>query len=56
MNELNKNILNAIKDLSDKSLSLSTIIEYIDYINRVRYTEDEIIKGLILLVKEQSNC
>lgn len=56
MSELNKNIFNAIKNLSDKDLSLSAIIEYIDYINRVRYTEDEIIKGLILLVKEQSNC
>lgn len=56
MNELNRNISNAIRNLSDKDLSLSNIIEYIDYINKVRYTEDKIIKGLILLVKEQSNC
>lgn len=54
MNELKKNVSNTISNLDDKDLSLSNIIENIDYINKVRYTEDEIIKGLIRLIKEHS--
>lgn len=53
--QLKKDVLNAIEKMNDKDLSLSNIIEYIDYINKVRYTEDEVIKGLIKLIKEHSS-
>ena len=52
-NNLKKYILETIDSLKSEELSISTIIEHIDYINKIRYTEDEVIKQLIEIIKER---
>jgi len=45
--QLKEDVINAIDNLNSKDLSISNIIKYIDYVNKIRYTEDELIKGMI---------
>ena len=52
-NNLKIYILETIDSLKSEELSISTIIEHIDYINKIRYTEDEVIKQLIEIIKER---
>ena len=52
-NNLKKYILETIDSLKSEDFSISTIIEHIDYINKIRYTEGEVIRQLIKIVKER---
>ena len=52
-NNLKKDILETIDSLKSEELSISTIIEHIDYINKIRYAEGEVIKQLIEMIKER---
>ena len=44
-------VLNAIKCLEDKDLSIDNIVEYIDYVNKIRYSEKEIIGSILFICK-----
>ena len=50
-NQLKQDVLNYIQKLNLKDLSIGNIIEYIDYVSKIRYTEEEIISTLFEIIK-----
>ena len=50
-NQLKQDVLNCIQKLNLKDLSIGNIIEYIDYVSKIRYTEEEIISTLFEIIK-----
>ena len=50
-NQLKQDVLNCIQKLNLKDLSIGNIIEYIDYVSKIRYTEKEIISALLEIIK-----
>lgn len=50
---LKEAVIKAIQKLEKKSLNLENVIEYIDYINKVRYSESEVITALLIIAKEK---
>ena len=50
-NQLQQDVLNCIQKLNLKDLSIGNIIEYIDYVSKIRYTEKEIISALLEIIK-----
>jgi len=50
-NDLDNYILNLLKTNS-KGISIEVIIDYLDYMNKVRYSESEIIEIVYKLIKE----
>ena len=50
-NQLKQDVLNCIQKLNLKDLSIGNIIEYIDYVSKIRYTEKEIIRTLFEIIK-----
>lgn len=49
--KLKEFVISSIRYLDD--LSIDNIIDYIDYVNKVRYTSEEIIEVLLRIVKEE---
>ena len=45
--KIKQDVINAIKKLRKKDISIMNIIEYIDYVNKIRYSETEIIDALL---------
>ena len=45
-NQLKQDVLNCIQKLNQKDLSIENVVEYIDYVSKIRYTEKEINKCL----------
>lgn len=52
---LKKYVNSAIKILKIKDLNINNIIEYIDYNDKVRYTEEEITQCILLILKEKTD-
>jgi hypothetical protein len=50
-----QDVINAIKNLKEKDISIENIIEYIDYVNKVRYSEIEITDALLNIAKQCVN-
>ena len=50
-NQFKQDVLNCIQKLNLKDLSIGNIIEYIDYVSKIRYTEKEIISTLFEIIK-----
>ena len=44
-------IIDAIKNLQQKKLTLENVIDYIDYRYKIRYSKNEIIEVLLLTIK-----
>ena len=38
-NQLKQDVLNCIQKLNQKDLSIENVVEYIDYVRKIRYTE-----------------
>jgi len=50
-NQLKQDVLNCIQKLNQKDLSIENVVEYIDYVSKIRYTEKEIISALLEIIK-----
>ena len=50
--KLKKDVINCIKSLDLKDLNIENIIEYIDYTNKMRYSEKELISALLEIIKQ----
>jgi len=50
--KINQDVINAIKNLNKEKISIENIIEYIDYVNKVKYSEIEIIDALLCITKQ----
>jgi len=50
--ELKDAVIKSIQNIDLKNLNLENIIEYIDYICKVRYSKSEVIKALLEILKE----
>lgn len=50
--QLKKDIIDCIKSLDLKDLNIENIIEYIDYTNKMRYSEKELISALLEIIKQ----
>ncbi|MFC2466029.1 MAG: hypothetical protein ACFNYM_08080 [Bacteroidota bacterium] len=50
-NQLKQGVLNCIQKLNQKDLSIENVVEYIDYVSKIRYTEKEIISALLEIIK-----
>ena len=50
-NQLKQDVLNCIQKLNQKDLSIENVVEYIDYVSKIRYTEKEIISTLFEIIK-----
>ena len=50
-NQLKQDVFNCIQKLNQKDLSIENVVEYIDYVSKIRYTEKEIISALLEIVK-----
>ena len=40
-----------LQKLNQKDLSIENVVEYIDYVSKIRYTEKEIISALLEIIK-----
>ena len=50
-NQLKQDVFNCIQKLNQKDLSIENVVEYIDYVSKIRYTEKEIISTLFEIIK-----
>lgn len=50
--QLKKDVIDCIKSLDLKDLNIENIIEYIDYTNKMRYSEKELIRALLEIIKQ----
>lgn len=50
--QLKKDVIDCIKSLDLKDLNIENIIEYIDYTNKMRYSEKELISALLEIIKQ----
>lgn len=50
-NQLKQDVFNCIQKLNQKDLSIENVVEYIDYVSKIRYTEKEIISALLEIIK-----
>ena len=50
-NQLKQDVFNWIQKLNQKDLSIENVVEYIDYVRKIRYTEKEIISALLEIIK-----
>jgi hypothetical protein len=50
-NQLKQDVFNCIQKLNQKDLSIENVVEYIDYVRKIRYTEKEIISALLEIIK-----
>ena len=50
-NQFKQDVLNCIQKLNQKDLSIENVVEYIDYVSKIRYTEKEIISALLEIIK-----
>ena len=50
-NQLKQDVLNCIQKLNQKDLSIENVVEYIDCVSKIRYTEKEIISALLEIIK-----
>ena len=56
MNEkktLKEAVINSIQNLNLDNLNIENIIDYIDYRDKVRYTESEVINVLLEIIKQK---
>ncbi|MDO4729521.1 MAG: hypothetical protein Q4B43_11030 [Bacteroidota bacterium] len=53
--QLKKDVVDCIKYLDLKDLNIENIIEYIDYTNKMRYSEKEVIRVLLEIIKQDCN-
>ncbi len=51
---MKENVINAIRNLKEQDLSIENVIKYIDYTEKVRYTDVEIINVLLKIIKTMS--